>query len=126
MGKYKFGKILTDYRHSHKLNQQEMAQKLFMSRQNYARYESEKVAAPDLDILCRMAETMGISVDCLLFGKETSMDSMFRDLPKDLQLLCKMYFRLNVQNMTNFQFMCITLKFLEAEQKRGEECTHIK
>lgn len=73
-----------------------------------------------------MAEIMDISVDCLLFGNQSSIDSIFRDLPRDLQLLCKIYLRLNIQNMTNFQFMRITLKFLEAEQKRGVECTHIK
>lgn len=126
MGKYKLREILKAYRRSQNLTQGEMAQKLFMARQTYAKYESTNAPIPDLDTLCRMAEAMDMPVDYLLFGKETSADSIFRDLPRDLQLLCKIYFRLNIQNMTNFQFMCIVLKFLKAEQKRGAECTHTK
>lgn len=126
MGKYKIREVLLDYRHSQRLTQEEMSKKLFISRQTYAKYESKTAHIPDLDTLCRMAEVMNQSVDYLLFGKEAAADRVFRDLPRNLQLLCEMYFHLNIQNLTNFQFMCIVLKFLEAEQKRGAAWTHIK
>lgn len=126
MGKYKIREALIDYRHSQKLTQEEMSKKLFISRQTYAKYESKTPRIPDLDTLCRMAEVMDKSVDYLLFGKEASKDRIFRDLPQNLQLLCEMYFHLNIQNLTNFQFMSMILKFLEAEQKRGAAWTHIK
>lgn len=119
MGEYKIREGLIDYRRSAHLTQAQMGEKLFMSRQVYARYESKKPPVPDLDTLCRMAEVTGKPVEYLLFGKETSEDKVFKELPENLQLLCRMYFHLNIQGTTNFQFMYILLKFLETEQKRG-------
>lgn len=126
MGKYKIRDSLIDYRRSANLTQKEMSEKLFLSRQTYARYESEKAPTPDLDTICRMAEVMEQPVDYLLFGKEAASDNPLKDLPKDLQLLCEMYFDLNIQNTSNFQLMCMFLKFLEAEQRRGGACTSTK
>lgn len=119
MGEYKIRDGLIDYRHSENLTQKEMGEKLFMSRQTYAKYESKKPPVPDLDTLCRMAEVTNQSVDYLLFGKESSKNTVFGDLSENLQLLCETYFHLDIQNLTNFQFMRMVLKFLEAEQKRG-------
>lgn len=69
MGEYKIRDGLIDYRRSANLTQKEMGEKLFMSRQTYAKYESKKPPVPDLDTLCRMAEVTNKSVDYLLLAK---------------------------------------------------------
>lgn len=64
----KLGSTLKELRRSEKLTQQELADKLQISRVNYTRYELDYVY-PDYDTLIAIADFYDVSLD-YLFGRE--------------------------------------------------------
>lgn len=121
MDKFKIKEGLTEYRLRNHLSLREMAERLSMTEEVYAQYESEHPPTPDVDTLCRMAQAVNKSVDYLLLGKETVEARALKKLPEDFQILCDLYLHMNLQNTEKFQFMCRFLKFLREEQEKNEQ-----
>ncbi|MDE7400909.1 MAG: helix-turn-helix domain-containing protein [Clostridia bacterium] len=64
----KIGSVLKELRRTEKLTQQELADKLHISRVNYTRYELDYVY-PDYDTLITIADFYGVSLD-YIFSRE--------------------------------------------------------
>lgn len=64
-----FSEQLKKLRDSKNLSQEDLAQKLFVSRQSISKYETGE-ATPDMTNLIRLAEIFGVSLDYLILGKE--------------------------------------------------------
>lgn len=61
---------LLQYRKENKLSQEELAEKIGVSRQAVSKWERAE-ASPDTDNLIRLAEIYGVSLDEMLTGKKT-------------------------------------------------------
>lgn len=70
MDTYQIKEGLLDYRIQEELSRKEMAEKLSMTEEAYAQYESEEPPIPDVDTLCRMSEVTNRSVDYLSMAKK--------------------------------------------------------
>ena len=55
---------LVEYRRKNKLSQEQLAEKLDVTRQTISKWELNQ-SAPDLNFLCQLSEIFGISVLCL-------------------------------------------------------------
>lgn len=63
------GQQIKNLRTANHLSQEDLAQKLFVSRQSISKYENGE-ATPDIDKLVQLAEIFGVSLDYLVLGKE--------------------------------------------------------
>ena len=61
-------KNIRDARIKSNLTQDELAEKLFVTRQTVSNYETGK-SRPDIDMLFSIAEVLGTDVNILLYGK---------------------------------------------------------
>lgn len=121
MDTYQIKEGLLDYRIQEELSRKEMAEKLSMTEEAYAQYESEEPPIPDVDTLCRMSEVTNRSVDYLLYGKKAAEDKALKKLPKDFQMLCEMSRGLDFQNTESFQTIFKFMKFLEKMQNKNND-----
>ncbi len=64
-----FCKKIKELRQSYKYSQGQIAEKLYLSRQSYGRYENG-TAEPSQETLIKIAEIFDVSVDYLLGRKE--------------------------------------------------------
>lgn len=62
-----FGKTLKERRSQLDLTQQEVAKKLYISRQTISNWENGK-SYPDLDMLIKISDVYHVSIDSLLKG----------------------------------------------------------
>lgn len=62
------GQKIREYRKSHGMSQEELGQKLMLSRQTISQWEKEQTV-PTIDNLLRLKEIFGVSVDEILGGK---------------------------------------------------------
>ncbi len=69
----KVGKQIRQLRIQNKMTQDELADKLFVSRQTVSNYENGK-SNPDLDMLMKLAEVLDTDVNTLLYGIPVSPD----------------------------------------------------
>lgn len=69
----KVGKQIRQLRIQNKMTQDELADKLFVSRQTVSNYENGK-SNPDLDMLMKLAEVLNTDVNTLLYGIPVSPD----------------------------------------------------
>ena len=69
----KVGKQIRQLRIQNKMTQDELADKLFVSRQTVSNYENGK-SNPDLDMLMKLAEVLETDVNVLLYGIPVSPD----------------------------------------------------
>lgn len=76
-----FSKQLKKYRTLNSYSQRQLAEDLGITQQAVAKWESDK-ATPDPDMLKKISEIFGISVDTLLGGK--NHDDNIKKMPKDL------------------------------------------
>jgi transcriptional regulator with XRE-family HTH domain len=76
-----FSKQLKKYRTLNSYSQRQLAEDLGITQQAVAKWESDK-ATPDPDMLKKISEIFGISVDALLGGK--NHDDNIKKMPKDL------------------------------------------
>lgn len=65
-----FSEQLKKLRDSKNLSQEDLAQKLFVSRQSISKYENGE-ATPDMDNTIKIAEIFGVSLDYLILGKDS-------------------------------------------------------
>lgn len=84
-----FGKRLAKLRNDISLTQEELADRLSMSRSTYAQYEVDR-REPDFKTLTRLADFFNVSVDYLLGRDEYIMaanrsDNPMNDLPPEAQ-----------------------------------------
>ncbi|AND80242.1 helix-turn-helix domain-containing protein [Streptococcus pantholopis] len=70
-----FSKQLKKYRTERSLSQEELAHKLFISRQAVSKWEKGE-ARPDLDNVIKLAEIFDVSLDELILGKEGDSQSI--------------------------------------------------
>lgn len=64
------GKNIRNMRTQNKMTQDELAEKLFVSRQTVSNYETGK-SNPDIDMLVKIAEVLNTDVNILIFGIPT-------------------------------------------------------
>ena len=64
-----FGKTLKERRSQLDLTQQEVAKKLYISRQTISNWENGK-SYPDLDMLIKISDVYHVSIDSLLKGDQ--------------------------------------------------------
>jgi len=67
------GKTIKALRTRKKITQDELAEKLFVSRQTVSNYENGK-SNPDLDILVKIAEVLETDVNTLIYGEKEKED----------------------------------------------------
>ena len=67
------GKNIRNMRTKNKMTQDELAEKLFVSRQTVSNYETGK-SNPDIDMLIKIAEVLNTDVNILIFGIPTPPD----------------------------------------------------
>ena len=65
-----FGERLAALRKERGMSQEELAEKLQLTRQTISKWETG-ASTPDLELLIQLAEVFDVSVDFLLGGKET-------------------------------------------------------
>ncbi|MCP3933376.1 MAG: helix-turn-helix transcriptional regulator [Bacteroidetes bacterium] len=63
------GQQIKNLRTANHLSQEDLAQKLFVSRQSISKYENGE-ATPDVEKLVQMAEIFEVSLDYLILGRE--------------------------------------------------------
>ena len=68
------GKNIKDLRIRKKLTQDELAEKLFVTRQTVSNYETGK-SRPDIDMLMQIAEVMEADIHELLYGTPPSTEN---------------------------------------------------
>jgi len=66
----KTGKFIKELRLSHNWTQDELSEKLFISRKSVSKWETGK-CCPSIDMLKRLSETLGVSFDDLIKGEFT-------------------------------------------------------
>lgn len=120
---YKINEALLEFRLQENLSQKEMAEKLSMSEELYARYESEKPPIPDVDTICLMSRVTNRSVDYLLQGKKEAGYKAFQRLPKDFQILCEIYGSLDDPGTEQLQRIYRFSNFVDKELKKSDEKT---
>ncbi len=67
------GKNIRDLRMQQNMTQDELAEKLFVTRQTVSNYETGK-SRPDIDMLDRIAEVLDADIQQLLYGPQPSVD----------------------------------------------------
>lgn len=67
------GKNIRNMRNKNKMTQDDLAEKLFVSRQTVSNYETGK-SNPDIDMLIKIAEVLNTDVNILIFGIPTPPD----------------------------------------------------
>lgn len=77
---------IKEYRKSHQLSQEELAEKVYVSRQTISNWETEK-SYPDLQSLVLLSQCFGISLDQLIKGDLEKMKTIIRE--SDIQELEK-------------------------------------
>lgn len=70
-----FGKTLKEHRSQLDLTQQEVAKKLYISRQTISNWENGK-SYPDLDMLIKISDVYHVSIDSLLKGDQELKKSL--------------------------------------------------
>lgn len=73
------GKNIKDLRVRAKLTQEELAEKLFVTRQTVSNYENGK-SRPDVDMIVRIGETLGADANTVIYGvpKEQNRRTKYR------------------------------------------------
>lgn len=74
----KFGDNLKHIRTEKNISQQELADSIGSHATHVSRYE-RNLTVPSIDVVKKIAEALGISIDLLVFGKEQSIDNMVND-----------------------------------------------
>ncbi len=68
---FTMGERLMIYRKRAKLSKNELAKRAGVSAKTITKYENDEAENPDLDVLSRLASSMGITMDRILFGIES-------------------------------------------------------
>ncbi|AXQ77606.1 XRE family transcriptional regulator [Streptococcus chenjunshii] len=71
-----FPNQLKKYRTERGMSQEELANKLFISRQAVSKWEKDE-AKPDLDNVVKLSEIFDISLDELILGKESTVQPVY-------------------------------------------------
>ena len=73
-----FAEKLKEARKSAGLTQEQLAEKLMVSRQAITKWESEK-GLPDIENLKQLSQVLGISIDALLSGEASAFYGIYRE-----------------------------------------------
>lgn len=76
------GKRIAMLRRQKELKQDDLAQMLDVSPQAVSKWENDQTC-PDISLLTKLAQILGVSVDELLSGKTTAMEPAVRILPPE-------------------------------------------
>jgi len=100
------GKTLRELRIHYEMTQQQASEKLNISRQAYAAYESGK-RIPNLELACSMAKLFDITLEQLIFGLKKRPPE-----PEDVQFIINIYRGLSAEGKERMQSYA---RFLEKE-----------
>ncbi len=85
------GERIKNYRQKLKLSQEELAEKINVSRQAITKWENDS-GIPDIDNLISLSKIMGISLDELVMGeKENDISEIKRSAINQRNKNCKLY-----------------------------------
>ena len=76
------GNKIANYRKNLKITQEELAKKLDVTNQAVSKWESDQ-CCPDISLLPKLAELLGVSVDELLSGKKMELMQTAKILPPE-------------------------------------------
>ena len=62
-------KNLVNLRKKHNMTQNELAEKLFVTRQTVSGWENDRTQ-PDVEMLCKISEVLEVSVEDLIYGEK--------------------------------------------------------
>ena len=71
----KVGKYIRIKRNKRGLSQEELAEKLFVSRQTVSNYENGR-SNPDIDMLVKIAEVLETDVQTLIYGENAIKENL--------------------------------------------------
>lgn len=103
------GRNIRDTRLAQKITQDELAEKLFVSRQTVSNYETGRTR-PDIDTLLRIAEVLAVDAEALLYGS-SAVQTRQREKKKlliacvilaGLGLLCAVVSRLDLSGRQHY------------------------
>ncbi len=81
-----FGKNLKELRVEKEMSQEDLAKKIKVHPNHISRYERD-LAAPSIDVVQRIADALEVSIDQLVYGKQSNVDAGVSD--KELVSLFK-------------------------------------
>mgnify|MGYP003290973668 CR=1 FL=1 len=85
------GERIKNYRHKAGLSQEQLAEKINVSRQAITKWENDS-GIPDIDNLISLSKVMGISLDELVMGeKENDISDIKRSAINQRNRNCKLY-----------------------------------
>lgn len=71
------GNNIKKFREMNKLTQDDLASRLFVTRQTISNYENER-SRPDLDMLIQIADVLNVDIKDIIYGKETIYQKMVK------------------------------------------------
>lgn len=83
MDQIKIGKFISEKRKEKGLTQMQLAEKLNVTDRAVSKWENGR-SMPDSSIMLNLCETLGITVNDLLYGEIVSMDNYNKDMEKKL------------------------------------------
>ena len=100
MREIKIEKTLKELRIQSGMTQADFGRKLNVARQTYSAYERGK-RRPDLEMVCRTAELLGVSLDWLVLAESPGENAdPFASLPEDAGRLCRIFHALSPERQT--------------------------
>lgn len=70
-----FGKRIKELRSKNSISQEELAKRIGVHTNHLSRYERD-LTSPSVDVATKMATTLGVSIDYLVFGELSADDSL--------------------------------------------------
>lgn len=103
-----FGAQIKKLRTSRKLTQEQIAQKLNVSRQTISSWENNR-NLPDLEMVVLIAQTFNISLDNLILGDPTMTDKLVKDGSEMKKIKWNLYFSITMIVAGIISFLLFTL-----------------
>lgn len=103
-----FGAQMKKLRTSQKLTQEQIAQKLNVSRQTISSWENNR-NLPDLEMVVLIAQTFNISLDNLILGDTTMTDKLVKDGSEMKKIKWNLYFSITMIITGIISFLLFTL-----------------
>ncbi|MDO4668013.1 MAG: helix-turn-helix transcriptional regulator [Streptococcus sp.] len=109
-----FAHQLKKFRTEKNLSQEDLAQKLFISRQSISKWETNE-ATPDMDNLIKLSDILQVSLDELVFAKpkEVRVERVFDKKSIDTKKIISIYWIIFGNLVLTFFIILLIILFLE-------------